>query len=363
MVENDVLIPADSSYFAIMSAFQIKVPGIGSLSVKAIQFIIWLLVFSLFFLFYLAEYEDGIKALIYTSLNLSFYAIIILINAYYLLPRLYHRGHKIIYIVFALLLVISSTLGWAYSANRVYGLLSSEGGYQLRYFHFIYHGLSVFLIFLFSILLRFALDYFTLHRKQAALEARHSHMELELLKAQVQPHFLFNTLNNIYYVAQAESPATAVLIEKLSGMMRYFVDESPNKYVPLSTEISFLKNYIDLENVRMLYPAKVTFDLHLNDKSISIPPMLLIPFVENIFKHGVVKRSRKNWATIFIAIEEGRLIYEVRNSLEPREPGGNKGAGLRNLKERLCLLYNTNFEMLAEKQNDTFIARLTIPLS
>ena len=110
--------------------------------------------------------------------------------------------------------------------------------------------------------------------------------ELNLLKSQVQPHFLFNTLNNIYYEAFREAPRTALLIGRLSDIMRYFVDESPKEKVTLATEIKFLENYIALEEIRIRHGVKVTFEQRYEGNPV-IPPMLLMTFVENIFKHGI----------------------------------------------------------------------------
>jgi sensor histidine kinase YesM len=149
------------------------------------------------------------------------------------------------------------------------------------------------LIFLLSFIFRIAIAYFDLKRQSEEIIVQKTQAELNLLKSQVQPHFLFNTLNNIYYEAYLEAPRTAALIERLSNIMRYFVDESPKQLVSIGTEVQFIENYIELEKIRIRYDISITFTKEC-DAALSIPPMLLMAFVENVFKHGIDKSSVGN---------------------------------------------------------------------
>ena len=140
-----------------------------------------------------------------------------------------------------------------------------------------------------------------------------SQAELNLLKSQVQPHFLFNTLNNIYYEAYREAPRTAKLIERLSDIMRYFVDESPKDEVSLGTEIQFLENYIALEKIRIRGEIELDFIKDCNS-DLRIPPMLLMTFVENIFKHGIDKSSSQNKIELSLVQQDGYLLFQTTKS-------------------------------------------------
>ena len=124
----------------------------------------------------------------------------------------------------------------------------------------LYYTGSCFFIYMMSFVFRIAIDYFRVKRQAEQMLEQKSLAELNLLKSQVQPHFLFNTLNNIYYEAFREAPRTAQLIGRLSDIMRYFVDESPKEKVTLATEIKFLENYIALEEIRIRHGVNVTFD-------------------------------------------------------------------------------------------------------
>ena len=219
------------------------------------------------------------------------------------------------------------------------------------------------MIFLLSFVIRMALEYFHLKERSDEIIAQKIHAELNLLKSQVQPHFLFNTLNNIYYEAYLESPRTAALIERLSDIMRYFVDESPKQQVSLLAEIQFLENYIELEKIRLLYEIDFIFT-KIDDPKLTVPPMLLMTFVENIFKHGIDKSSSNNLIRIAITEKDNRLTFMTTNSVSSSTiKTGSTGFGLDNLHKRLVLLYHKDFELQTSNDGKLFRASLNIPLA
>jgi LytS/YehU family sensor histidine kinase len=175
----------------------------------------------------------------------------------------------------------------------------------------------------------------------------------------VQPHFLFNTLNNIYSLANIKSDNTKVAIAKLAGIMRYFTEDAPKEKVPLQTEIDFINNYISLEQLRMLHPVK--FNIHFSNENILLPAMLLMPFIENLFKHGIDKTKESNEAELQLSIANNRLHYTVKNKICPNMKNGS-GFGLANLKKRLDLLYGNEYTMQAKKNGAYFEASMEIPL-
>jgi LytS/YehU family sensor histidine kinase len=182
------------------------------------------------------------------------------------------------------------------------------------------------------------------------------------LKSQVQPHFLFNTLNNIYYEAFREAPRTALLIGRLSDIMRYFVDESPKEYVSLTTEVKFLENYIALEEIRIRHGVKVSFYQQFEGNP-SIPPMLLITFVENIFKHGIDRSAAGNAFGLSLVQQDGFLLFNSENPLPADAPKpSSQGFGLKNLEKRLILLYGDRFELRTIRTASVYRASLKIPL-
>jgi LytS/YehU family sensor histidine kinase len=218
------------------------------------------------------------------------------------------------------------------------------------------------LIFVLSFIFRIAIAYFKLKQHAEEIMLEKAQAELNLLKLQVQPHFLFNTLNNIYYEAYRDSPQTAILIERLSEIMRYFVDESPKNTVFLSTEIIFLENYIALEKIRIPHQTSVKFIKQV-EADCRIPPMLLMTFVENIFKHGIDKTKRRNSIEISLIQKDNWLTFKTRNQLsEISKFEAVRGSGIANLRKRLNLLYGGNFELLTDKSDEYYTAFLTVPL-
>ncbi|PSL45666.1 histidine kinase [Chitinophaga niastensis] len=326
-----------------------------------LQWFLWLVVFAMMF-FSILPGDGFLQAMVFSFLNTLFYAIVIYGNISWLYPRFYEKGRIALYVIAVLLFLTIAGLGRGYLLDWIYNKwfttmpLPITGSILIRYLS------GIPLIFLLSFFFRIVVVYFTLKRQAAALLLQNTQTELNLLKSQVQPHFLFNTLNNIYYEAYLESPRTAVLIERLSEIMRYFVDESPKDQVPLSTEINFLENYIALEKIRIRHEISLNF-VRQADESSSIPPMLLMTFVENIFKHGIDKSRKDNIIDISLVQEGNRLHFSTRNGLpENGNSQRSRGSGVENLQKRLSLLYGDNFTIRTEKSEHHFTAFLSVPI-
>ena len=191
--------------------------------------------------------------------------------------------------------------------------------------------------------------------KQTQLNA-----EIKYLKYQVQPHFLFNTLNNIYALID-KSPITAKQsIHTMSKMMRYLLHDASNNKVPLVKEIEFLERYIDLMQLRISSNLSLEKNFPIINQPIKIAPLVLITFIENAFKHGIdaVKESHIN---IGLEIEKNQIKYSVVNSSFPeKEKNTDSGIGLENLKKRLEILYPNKFSLVTKEENNSYIALLTL---
>lgn len=324
------------------------------------QWMAWVFFFVVIMLTLLQNDSPG-QAISYALLNTSFYAIIVYGNISWLFPRLYQRGHIVAYVFAAILFLVAVGVVRGLVTFTIYNsffAMKREPITTKVIFSVVTGGV---VIFLFSFVFRIALAYFTLKKQQDEIIAQRTHAELNLLKSQVQPHFLFNTLNNIYYEAYKEAPRTAALIERLSDIMRYFVDESPKQLVSLASEVQFIDNYIALEKIRIRYPVDISFTKNCNT-GLAIPPMLLMTFVENIFKHGIDKSSPQNQIRLTLMEADGRLTFTAENTL-PRQPGLTpaSGFGIANLRRRLALLYGTDFELITQKNADIYCASLNIP--
>lgn len=191
--------------------------------------------------------------------------------------------------------------------------------------------------------------------KQAQLNT-----EIKYLKYQVQPHFLFNTLNNIYALIDSSPFLAKQSIHTMSKMMRYLLHDASNNKVPLVKEIEFLERYIDLMQLRVSSNLTIEKNFPIVNQPIKIAPLVLITFIENAFKHGI-DAIKSSYITIDLEIKKDHLKYAVINSSFPEKDSiTDSGIGLENLKKRLEILYPNNYNLDIVEENNSHIARLTI---
>tara|TARA_R100000935_G_scaffold58886_1_gene99062 strand:+ start:304 stop:1467 length:1164 start_codon:yes stop_codon:yes gene_type:complete len=206
--------------------------------------------------------------------------------------------------------------------------------------------------------------YYSKTLRNQQLQQENSDAQLRLLMAQVQPHFMFNTLNNIYSQAQEESPKSAKMIMELSQILRYILNEGRKDRVPLESELQMLLDYINLEKIR--YDDKL--DLHYsfpnNVRDISIAPLLLLPLVENSFKHGASKMINKPWINIKSELQKQIFSITLMNGKKEIIPTlqKRKGTGIENVRRRLNLLYPNKHTIEIKDEPDVFIVNLKIEL-
>ncbi|MES2378441.1 MAG: histidine kinase [Bacteroidota bacterium] len=227
----------------------------------------------------------------------------------------------------------------------------------------------LFLLFSFALgmLIKMAQVFIREQVQVAERQAAQSRAELRLLQDQLSPHFLFNTLNNLYGIAIAEHEKMPALLLKLSELLRYAVYEAKELYVPLTDELAYLHNYITFEQLRLGERLNLETDITtISDTNLQIPPLLLIVFVENAFKHSKDTRDEKIFISISLKLWEGAVLFSVKNSFGseaiPENPNG--GLGLVNVKKRLELLYPGRYDLSISTGKEQFYTvhlRLTPP--
>ncbi len=187
--------------------------------------------------------------------------------------------------------------------------------------------------------------------------------ELNFLKSQVHPHFLFNTLNNLYALTLIKSDKTPDIVLKLSDLLDYMIYKSNDLFVPLSKELEILKSYIELEKMRYNERLDFKFDIKGESGTYEIAPLILLPFVENSFKHGASKDRAKPSIHISLDIEPAFLFLKVINSVPAEKKNDmpeNEGIGLKNVQRRLELIYPGKHELNIEQQDDVFVVECKI---
>ncbi|MDN3587480.1 sensor histidine kinase [Pedobacter aquatilis] len=195
-----------------------------------------------------------------------------------------------------------------------------------------------------SCIIKFVIDWFATERIQRNLESERREMELQFLKSQLNPHFLFNSLNNIYSLAYQKSDKTADAIMKLSEIMRYMIYESNTPTVALSKEVDYLKNYIELQKIRFKDGAFIEMTLNGEIDDQKIVPLMLISFVENAFKHGVVTDVNEP-VKIDIIANQKILHFSVINKKNNQNKDAQGGVGLPNVERRLQLIYPDRYKL------------------
>ena len=234
---------------------------------------------------------------------------------------------------------------------------------MLNIHEWFYAGLRLSIISgAYAILIKFAIDWFDTQKLKAELVNQTQSSELALLRSQVNPHFLFNTLNNIYSLVCKNSPDAPEAIMKLSSIMRYMLYDANTEVVLLEKEIEYLESFIELQKLRIRYKDFVELRIEGEVGNKTIAPMLLIPFVENAFKHGS-KSGTLPGIRIHLVTIPYQLLFEVTNHLKKNLlplKDNSGGIGLQNIKRRLEILYPGRYVLETTQENDLYKVKLLI---
>jgi two-component sensor histidine kinase len=238
--------------------------------------------------------------------------------------------------------------------------LAPAHGFQLH--PFIIGALSLVMVAGTSVAIKVTMRWYEAQAKMAVLKKEKAAVELQQLKSQLNPHFLFNSLNNIYALIAFNPRSAQLAVHNLSDMLRYQLYEASKDRISLRKEVELVRDYCNLMKLRLTENVKLTLSLPENDEDIAIAPMLFITLVENAFKHGV-SAAKPSRISISIAVEEGRSVAcTVRNTSFPKTDKGANGSGigLENLCKRLELLYPNRHQWTAKKEKGEFIAQIRI---
>lgn len=286
-------------------------------------------------------------------------------NYLFFMPRLLKDKKWLPYILkFLAVLIIATSIFIFFKRYLVDGYThKAHWVYSNRFA--IMNAMSAIFLSSFLAMLKFLEDWFQLEATRQEVINEKLSAELRFLKAQINPHFLFNTLNNLYYLAYTQSPNTTEVIAKLSQMMRYMIYDSNHQKVPLNKELEYMQNYISLENLRLNDQIPIKFDIEGSPEQVLITPLILITFLENAFKHGVGNNNPNAWVNISLTIGRNSCIYTVENSKLPTPPlpGEKSGIGLQNVRRRLELSYPAQYELIEEDRKDSYFVQLKLDLS
>ena len=211
----------------------------------------------------------------------------------------------------------------------------------------------------FSLAIELTFELFKQILSHQEVEAEKNKAELSLYKAQINPHFLFNTLNTLYALVLSGSEKTESAFVKFSGILRYMYSQGESDFIPAESELDYIQQYVDLQKLRLNHHTKVLFSAHVSSPKILIPPMILITFVENVFKYGTSSDTDCS-IKININITDDTLLLETENEVMRRNDDKKPGIGITNCRKRLELLYPGRYELAAGENDCIYRVRLDI---
>lgn len=303
----------------------------------------------------------------FDPLALSHYVLFPLVfyfNYFFILPR-YYKKRKFLTSWVGWILLLFSFIGLRYFVQEVWfwhwlGIKNYYEGTTIPYYiydNLYYGGILIIMSTLYWILD----DNFKSQKENLILIEEKKMAQLAFLKNQVNPHFIFNTLNNIYSLVSSKSEKALPSIEKLSQLMRYMYKDSEAQQVSLQDEIDYIKSFIDLQCIRLSNVDSIKYSFSGNFGQNKIAALLLIPFVENMFKHGILNKV-ENPLEIHITIEKGILYLKTSNYINTLHKDEASGIGLDNVTKRLLLLYPSKHTLKIEIKENIYTTSLQIIL-
>lgn len=294
---------------------------------------------------------------------------------YFILPRYVFKAKYIkasVWILVFMLLTISASAAllvyipwhkvwWMSSPNKLFQGVSTPTKLMMAWFSATQGALTGAAL---AASFKMFKHYYVKNLRNIQLQKENTAAQMRLLTAQVHPHFLFNTLNNIYSQTQLESPKGSKMILALSDMLRYILYEGQKPLVPLAQELMMITEYIDLEKIR--YGNKLDLHVSLPEKpdNLRIAPLLLLPFIENCFKHGTSKILERPWVNLVIELKGKMLVMKLMNGkMSTKEEVESKsGIGINNVRQRLELLYANKYDLQIKDEEDVFVVDLKVEL-
>ena len=320
----------------------------------------WAVVFIMPALIFISEGNQRFEEALYRSLaSLPFLMLLFYLCYFWLIDRLWFKKRYLFFILVAVTLILCVS----YSKYELFSYFDlHKGKHKMPPFHaFVYFDfLSNLLPVVFAMAIRYAQRNFSLEIAQKEAQAHKLQADLTQLRYQLQPHFFFNALNNIYSLIEFDPQKAQQSVHSLSKLMRHFMQNSDQKQISLAEEVDFLQQYISLMQLRLTDKTTVQVDFPKQVPQLTITPLLFISLVENAFKHGV-SATTTTTLSFSLKVEGNTIIFKSENTKIPtQESLYSSGIGIDNLKKRLTLLYPQRHQYTIEEREGKYIAQLTI---
>lgn len=323
----------------------------------------WMLVFGIWYFLRYEDYAVPGRAFKVTLIKVIDLALMIYITNYLLIPRLFYKKKYGWFILALILLVLTSSvtkmniLGRIMNAPQLYSL--SGDMKQRIYDNVIPH----FFLVIAGAAVKLMIDYARLQQRMAETAKEKAEAELNFLKSQINPHFLFNSLNSVYFLIDKNNTEARQSLHKFSDMLRYQLYEMNGAKIPVEKEISYLKDYVDLQKLRKDDHFSVSLNYSPQVSGFMIEPLLLVPFVENAFKHVSTHTHGNNFIKLDLSRNNGQFSFSATNSKdEGKTTDPYSGIGLNNVKRRLELLYPGKHELNIKDENGVYKVDLKLKI-
>jgi two-component system LytT family sensor kinase len=324
----------------------------------------WLVLFGLWYFFRYQDYPTRAQAFWITLIKVTDLAILIYTTNYVLLPKLlYKKRYGWFAFAFVLMIVISSAVKMQILGiiqhNPALDVLSGHNLKQRIYDNVIPH----FFLVIAGAAFKLMYDHFRMQRRLVEMAREKAEAELSFLKSQINPHFLFNSLNSVYFLIDKNNPGARQALHKFSDMLRYQLYEMNGARIRIEKELNYLKDYFDLQKLRKDENYLVDFNCSMEVKNFTIEPLLLIPFVENAFKHISHRAGQNNFVKLDMNRSNGHFFFTIENSKDAEHTTEfHGGIGLNNVMRRLELLYPQKHELQIHNENTTYKVELKLKI-
>ena len=331
---------------------------------KLHHLLFWMVVFGIWYYLRYLDYTRTETALLVTTIKVIDLALLIYVTNYILIPRLLYRRKFAVFFLSMIVMIVASSI---LKMNIIGRVLNAPAMYDLTsnlktriYDNVIPH----FFLVIAGAAAKLMTDHSRMQKRLVEMAKERAEAELNFLKSQINPHFLFNSLNSVYFLIDKDNKDARIALHKFSDMLRYQLYECNDEKIPIEKEMAYLKDYVDLQRLRREAHDEVEFNCEPDVREFSIEPLLLIPFVENSFKHlSHFGGNRKNLVSIDAARMNGEFSFTVSNTVEyssVKEPMG--GIGLKNVKRRLELLYPDKHALNISEKDGVFTVNLKIKI-
>jgi two-component system, LytTR family, sensor kinase len=294
---------------------------------------------------------------------------VVYFTLYFLMPVLLFRGHRFGFVSGLMLAIVidafvMKSMTWVLIlkgregfADTYWKSLGNITGWLIFSGNIAFNISFAAMIYLIN---KWAID----EKTRQQLQTAKKEAELSLLKSQVQPHFIFNTLNNIYALSKRQAAETSEMIHRLSNLLAYMIYDSNKEWISLRQEVAYIEDYIAIEKIRYGDRLDVSLQIYTDTSRLTVPPLILLPFIENSFKHGLSMQAETCWIRIEITEVPGWIIFKVENSVseEVNTSVRSGGTGISNVKKRLDILLNKNYSLSQTESGDRYLVALKLKI-